>query len=34
MKQLIIDNHVLHAVDEHLSNEPRMCIATEFKIEA
>lgn len=30
---VIIDNHILHAVDAQLSAEPRMCIATEFKIE-
>lgn len=30
---VIMDNHILHAVDKHNSVDPRMCIATEFKIE-
>lgn len=29
---VVIDNYVLHAVDAHNSSEPRMCIATEFKL--
>jgi hypothetical protein len=29
---VIIDNSVLHAVDVHMLTEPRMCIATEFKL--
>jgi hypothetical protein len=30
---IIIDNSILHAVDKHNLNEPRMCVATEFKLE-
>jgi len=30
---VIFDNLILHAVDVHKVNEPRMCIATEFVIE-
>ena len=30
---VIMDNYVLHGVDTHNISEPRMCIATEFKIE-
>lgn len=30
---VIMDNHILHSVDAHKMPEPRMCIATEFKIE-
>ena len=30
---VIMDNHVLHGVDTHNTPEPRMCVATEFKIE-
>jgi hypothetical protein len=29
---VILDNHVLHAVDTHHLTEPRMCIAAEFKM--
>ena len=29
---VIIDNTTLHAVDAHLPNEPRMCIAIEFSL--
>lgn len=29
---IIMDNHVLHAVDVHKSSIPRMCVATEFNI--
>lgn len=30
---VILDNSVLHAVDKHSVEEPRMCVATEFKLE-
>jgi hypothetical protein len=30
---IIFDNSILHAVDTHNTLEPRMCIATEFKLE-
>jgi len=30
---IIFDNSILHAVDTHKSSDPRMCIATEFKLE-
>jgi hypothetical protein len=30
---IIFDNSILHAVDTHTALEPRMCIATEFKLE-
>lgn len=30
---VIMDNYILHAVDTHNIAEPRMCIATEFKLE-
>jgi hypothetical protein len=30
---IIFDNSILHAIDAHRSSEPRMCIATEFKLE-
>jgi hypothetical protein len=30
---VIFDNYILHAVDTHEASEPRMCIATEFKLE-
>jgi hypothetical protein len=30
---IIFDNSILHAVDTHNTSEPRMCIATEFKLE-
>lgn len=29
----VFDNSILHAVDTHGVSEPRMCIATEFKLE-
>lgn len=30
---IIIDNSILHAVDKHEVTEPRMCVASEFKLE-
>jgi hypothetical protein len=30
---VIFDNSILHATDIHQASEPRMCIATEFKLE-
>lgn len=30
---VIMDNYILHGVDKHNTVDPRMCIATEFRIE-